>query len=48
MDEMTTITVRKITRKRLADLGTSGDSLDDVLTMLINFYQKETSKLIGR
>ncbi len=41
MEEMTTISVRNLTRERLKALGSMGDSFDDVLTRLLDNHNKK-------
>lgn len=38
MEETTTIRVRQITKERLYNLGTLDDTVDKVLTKIIDFY----------
>lgn len=40
----TTIRVSKETRDKLADLGRKNDSYEDIILMLINFYESEDHK----
>ena len=42
MGEVTTVKVTKRTRDRLAELGTKKETYDDVISKLIEFYEKNT------
>lgn len=35
-----TIKIKEGTHKKLVDLGRKGDSFDDLINMLINYYQR--------
>jgi hypothetical protein len=40
----TTVWVKKTTHKKLTDIGTKGQSYDDILDMLINVYEESNKK----
>lgn len=44
MQEITTITIRKETREKLKELGKKGETYDDILNRLIQFYQRKDTK----
>ena len=39
VDKKTTVQVRESTKLKLAHLGSKGDSFDDIITSLLNFYK---------
>ena len=43
MGEITTVKVTKRTRDRLAELGNKKETYDDVISKLIEFYEKNAS-----
>jgi len=47
MTQMTTVKIRRETKKMLADLGKKEDTYDDVIVRLIEFYH-ENSKATER
>jgi predicted CopG family antitoxin len=42
MKQMTTVKVRRETKKMLADMGKKEDTYDDVIMRLIEFYNKNS------
>jgi predicted CopG family antitoxin len=47
MSEITTIKIKKETRKALAELGKKNDTYDDIIRGLIDFYKKNKDSTEG-
>jgi len=39
--EMTTISIRKTTRERLKEVGKKGETYDEIINRLIDFWKKK-------
>lgn len=45
MEEITTVKVTKQTRDRLAEIGNKKETYDDIISRLIDFYEKNCKRL---
>jgi hypothetical protein len=45
MGEITTVKLSKKTRDRLAELGSKGETYEDIIWRLIEFYKKNSKRV---
>ena len=43
-NEETTIRIKKINKKRMAEIGKKDNSYDDILDILLEFYESKNNK----